>query len=147
VDQPTFLRGALIWSLFSALALTSFLSSQVGAQLAGGLSTYAAIGIGAAFGSVIFAAGWLAGWPVNWKSGDLGRWAASGLVYGGLLGFGAHLFTLLSPYVSTTAGPQLVWIIIIGVVLGVPWVLTSQLFAEMIFVGLVSNEPNSGLHA
>jgi len=143
VDQPTFLRGALIWSLFSALALTSFLSSQVGAQLAGGLSTYAAIAISAAFGSVIFAAGWLAGWPVNWKSGDLGRWAASGAVYGGLLGFVAHLFTLLSPYVHATASHHSVWVIIIPVVLGVPWVLVSQFFAEMIFVGLVSYELNS----
>jgi hypothetical protein len=142
VDQRTFLSGALIWSLFSALALTSFLSSQVGVQLANGLSTYAAIGIGAAFGAMIFAAGWLAGWPVNWKGGDLGRWAASGFVYGALLGFGAHLLTLLSPYMHT-AGHQSVWVIIIPVVLGVPWVLASQLFAEMIFVGLVSYEPNS----
>jgi hypothetical protein len=143
VDQRTFLCRALIPSLVSAILLTSFLSSQIGAQLAGGLSTYAAIGIGAVLGAVIFIAGWLAGWPVNWESGDLGRWAASGLVYGALLGFGAHLFTLLSPYVDTTAGPQLVWVIIIAVVLGVPWVLISQLFGEMIFVGLVSYELNS----
>jgi hypothetical protein len=143
VDQRAFLRGALIWSLFSALFLTSFLSSQVGAQLAGGLSTNAAIGIGAAFGGVIFAAGWLAGWPVNWESDDLGRWAASGLVYGALLGLGAHLFTLLSPYVHATTSHHSAWVIIIPVVLGVPWVLVSQLSAEMIFVGLVSYQPNS----
>jgi hypothetical protein len=71
VDQPTFLCGALIWSLLSALALTSFLSSQVGTQLANGPSVYPAISVGAAFGAAIFTAGWLAGWPVNWKSGDL----------------------------------------------------------------------------
>jgi len=143
IDQPTFLGGALIWSLLSALLLTSFLSSQVGAHLANGPSAYPAISVGAALGAVIFAAGWLAGWPVNWKSGDLGRWAASGLVYGALLGLGAHLFTLLSPYVHAAAGPHSVWVIIIPMVLGVPWVLTSQLLAEMIFVGLVSYEHNS----
>src|SRR5262249_42828923 len=63
-----------------------------------------------------------------------------GLVYGALLGF---LFTLLSPYVHPAASPHSVWVIIIPIVLGVPWVLTSQLLAEMIFVGLVSHEHNS----
>lgn len=139
IDQNTFLRGNLIWSFLSAVCLTSFLTSHVGAQLAGGSSTYVAVGIGAVCGLVIFTGGWIAGWPLRWEAKDFGFWALSGLVYGGLLGFGAHLFTLLSPY----TGEVSIWLILIPVILGVPWVLVSQLFAEMIFVGLVSYEVNS----
>ena len=63
------------------------------------------------------------------------RWAGSGLLYGGLVGFGAYLFVQLA--ISNVA---LIWKILIAVTLGIPWVLISQLFAEMIFVGLVSYE-------
>jgi hypothetical protein len=64
----------------------------------------------------------------------------SGVVFGGLLGFGAHLYaTALSPY----TGDHSIWIILVPVILGVPWVLASELFAEMVFVGLVSYERNS----
>jgi hypothetical protein len=140
VDQKTFLGHDLIWSFLSAVCLTSFLTSHVGAELARNLSTPWAIIIGAIFGVVIFAAGWLAGLPLQRDAKDFGRWAASGVVYGGLLGFGAHLFTTqLHPYM----GGDSIWIILLPVIFGVPWVLTSQLFAEMIFVGLVSYEPNS----
>jgi Patatin-like phospholipase len=143
VDQSTFLCRDLLWSLLSAIFLTSFLTSHVGAELARNLSTYWAIVIGAIIGVVIFAAGWLAGLPLRWEAKDLGLWAVSGVVYGGLLGFGAHLYTtLLSPYTGDT-GDDSIWIILIPVILGVPWVLASQLFAEMIFVGLVSYEVNS----
>ncbi len=140
IDQNEFLFRGLLWALLSAVAVTSFLTSKVG----GGLvpdSTFAAIGIGAAFGVVIFAAGWLVGWPLHWKCKDFALWAASGSVYGGLLGFGAHLITLLPTYAVIAHNP--VWLILIPVILGVPWVLTAQLFAEMIFVGLVSYEDNS----
>jgi hypothetical protein len=139
IDQNAFLYRDLLWSLLSAIFLTSFLTSEIGAGLAGNLKTFAAIGIGALLGFVIFAGGWLVGWPLKCKFKDLGAWAVSGLIYGGLLGFGAHLFTLLSPY----TGKESIWIILIPVILGVPWILASQLFAEMIFVGLVSYELNS----
>jgi hypothetical protein len=139
IDQTVFLYRDLLWSLLSAVALTGFLTSSTGAELAGGFSTYVAIGIGAGIGVVIYAAGWLAGWPLKWECKDFAAWAASGLIYGGLLGFGAHLFTLLGAYTGTES----IWIILIPVILGIPWVLVSQLFAEMVFVGLVSYELNS----
>jgi hypothetical protein len=139
IDQNAFLSRDLLWSLLSAIFLTSFLTSEIGVELAGNLTIYVTIGIGAVLGFVIFAFGWLVGWPLKCKFKDLGAWAASGLIYGGLLGFGAHLFTLLSPY----TGKESIWIILIPMVLGVPWILASLLFAEMIFVGLVSYELNS----
>ena len=40
IDQSTFLRGDLLWSVLSAILLTSFLTSHVGAQLAGHLTTF-----------------------------------------------------------------------------------------------------------
>jgi hypothetical protein len=140
IDQKTFLGHDLIWSFFSAVCLTSFLTSHAGADLARNMATHWAIIIGAIFGVVIFAVGWLAGHPLHRSAKDFGRWAASGVVYGGLLGFGVHLYTTqLSPYM----GNDSIWIILIPVIFGVPWVLVSQLFAEMIFVGLVSYELNS----
>jgi hypothetical protein len=140
VDQGTFLSHDLLWSLLSAIFLTSFLTSHVGAELARNLSTYWAIIIGGVIGVVIFAAGWLAGQPLRWDARDFGLWTVSGVVYGGLLGLGAHLYaTLLSPY----TGNDSIWIILIPVILGAPWVLASQLIAEMIFVGLASYEVNS----
>jgi hypothetical protein len=140
IDQNAFLRGNLSFSFLSAFFLTSFLTSHVGAELARDLSTYWAIVVGAVIGVLIFAAGWLAGQPLRGDSGDFGRWAVSGVVFGGLLGFGAHLYaTVLSPY----TGDHSIWIILVPVILGVPWVLASELFAEMVFVGLVSYERNS----
>jgi hypothetical protein len=141
VDEWTFLCRGLLWSLLSAVALAAFLTSRVGVQLTAGSSFYVPIIVGAIFGAVVFAFGWLAGRPVNWENKDFGLWTASGLVYGALLGLGGHLFTLLSPY--ETSDPHSIWLIIIPVVLGIPWVLVSQLVAEMIFVGLVSYEENS----
>jgi hypothetical protein len=130
-------------NLLSAIVLTNFLTSQISAELAGRVSTYSAIGIGAIFGAPIFAVGWLAGWPWRRESADFGRWVASGLVYGAVLALGAHLFALLSPYTTATSGPQPTCIILIPVILGIPWVLASQLFAQLIFVGLISYESNS----
>ena len=139
IDQTVFVWCCLAFSLLSAICLTSFLTSQVGVALTKHLSTYWAVGAGAIVGVPIFAAGWLSGAPANREAKDFWFWALSGLVYGGLMGFGAHLYTQLNPY----AGVESIWNILIPVVLGVPWVLASQLFAEMVFVGLVSYEPNS----
>jgi hypothetical protein len=136
IDQVTFLRRDLIWSLLSAVFLTIVLASQFGAELAGGPSAYPSIVVGAVLGVAIFAVGWLAGRPLCWQVKDFLRWAATGAVYGGLLGLGAHLFTLLSPY--NVEGSLSIWIILLPVVLGIPWILISQVTADMIFVGLVS---------
>ena len=52
----------------------------------------------------------------------------------------APMFSRCSPPYT---GDQSIWIILVPVILGVPWVLAAQLLAEMIFVGLVSYEANS----
>ena len=139
IDQNAFLYRDLLWSLLSAVFVTSSLTSVTGAQLASNMTPYATIMIGAPLGAAIYAVGWLFGWPLTRKCKDFASWAASGLIYGGLLGYGAHLFTLQSPY----TGVGSIWTLLTPVILGVPWVLISQLFAEMVFVGLVSYELNS----
>ena len=139
--QTQFQFNDLIWSGLSAFFVTGALTSKSGAMLAGHASAFAAILVGAAVALPIFAAGWLAGRPSHATLRDFLAWTASGLIYGGLVGLGAHLFTLMMPY-SDMHAPS-IWTILVPVIFGVPWVLLAQLFAEMIFVGLVSYETNS----
>ena len=78
---------------------------------------------------------------VSRKGGlDFLAWAASGLVYGALVGLGAYLFSLLAPY---PVAPGKILILLLSIIFGVPWILMSQLAAENIFVGLVSYEAES----
>ena len=89
-------------------------------------------------GAFLFAIGWIAGWPVRPSLKDFALWVASGLVYGALIGLGAYLFALLQPYAERTD-----FKLSLPIIFGIPWVLMSQLIAEMIFVGLVSYELDS----
>ena len=141
VTQWRYLRHSLIWSLLSALLVTSSFTSAVGVELSGAVSKFVVIGIGAVLGIVIYAGGWIAGWPAMGRPKDFVRWSASGAIYGGLVGLGAWLFTLMQPYAVLC--PPSVWNLVVPIVFGVPWVLFSQLFADMVFVGLVSYEKNS----
>ena len=142
IDQTEFILRDLSWSLLSAVLITSALTSSIGTQLAHGFGAFGAIGIGAVLGVLIYAAGWLAGYPAHGSCKDFGRWAASGLIYGGVVGLGANLYAGLMPYADSSAH-KMVWLILLPVILGVPWVLLAQLLADMVFVGLVSYEINS----
>ncbi len=62
----------------------------------------------------------------------------SGLVYGALVGLGAFLFSHLNSYGSPSE-----FKLSLPIMFGIPWVLASQLIAEMVFVGLVSYEKGS----
>ena len=139
--QRVFQLRDLVWSFGSAFFVTAAVTSKTGTLLAGGIGTFPAIAIGAVLAMPVFALGWFIGHPYNWRFKDFCRWTLSGLVYGGLVGLGAHLFTFLMPY-SDAAKTDL-WTILVPVIFGLPWVLLSQLFADMIFVGLVSYEKNS----
>lgn len=130
----------LVWSVLSAFFVTAAVTSKTGALLAGGPDTFPIILAGAVLALPVFALGWLIGCPYKWRGKDFWRWTASGLVYGGLVGLGAHLFTLMKPYSGDMAD---LWTILVPVIIGLPWVLTAQLFANTIFVGLVSYEENS----
>ena len=74
-----------------------------------------------------YALGWIAGRRFSKGGWDFLAWAASGLVYGALVGLGAYLFSLLAPY---PVAPEKIKILLLSIIFGVPWVLMSQLAAE-----------------
>jgi hypothetical protein len=83
--------------------------------------------------------------PPSWRDlVDLTACGGSGLIYGALIGLGAGLYALLQPYKADPSGPSDdVRCLLLPITFGVPWVLLSQLMAEIIFVGSVSYERNS----
>jgi hypothetical protein len=159
VNDTCFIAGDLIWAVLSAIVLTIFFTSHyfwmlpdVLSKSGNGSGIVADIGnflkdsprvatpaLTAIPGLVIYTIGWIVGWPRTFNFGDWVKWALSGLVYGALVGFGAYLFRLLAPYPPAGSHVPL----LAGIILGVPWILMSQLIADDIFGGLVSNEPQS----
>jgi hypothetical protein len=138
IRQRTFIERDLVWTVLSAIAFTILFCSQTGTawvEISGRDVVLVTLAIVGAF---IFAVGWIAGWPVRPSIKDFILWVASGLVYGALIGLGAYLFALLQPYAVRTD-----FKLSLPIIFGIPWVLISQLIAEMIFVGLVSYELDS----
>ena len=158
IYEHAFLLHDLIWSFLSAIAVTIFFSSRYFASRVGaecgvpGVFHWFGFAVDAKFGIPlvtalsalpVFAVGWIAGWPSNFKCRDWLSWTACGLVYGALIGLGAYLYLRFLPY-STTCSPNgQSWHLMMPVIFGVPWVLLSQLIADSVFVGLVSYEPMS----
>jgi Patatin-like phospholipase len=138
IRQRTFIERDLVWSVLSAIAFTILLCSQTGTAWVETSGRDVVLVTLAIVGAFIFAVGWIAGWPVRPSLKDFALWVASGLVYGALIGLGAYLFALLQPYVERTD-----FKLSLPIIFGIPWVLMSQLIAEMIFVGLVSYELDS----
>ena len=99
--------------------------------------------IGAGAGAVVYIIGWVVAWPpFRTKAdywGDLAAWSFSGGLYGAVMGVGVWSFggQYVSPF-WIYKSPE-----IILVAFAVPWALISQLFSEMIFVGLTSREKDS----
>jgi hypothetical protein len=95
-------------------------------------------------GVVTYVVSWFLALP-RWRSakdffGDLLAWAVAGAAYGAMIATGIKLFFLLVP-------PEGFWPFIPNesflLVFGVPWLLLTQLVAEMLFVGLTSWEDKS----
>jgi hypothetical protein len=160
VAERRFLWGDLLWAVASAILLTVFFSSHFfQAGFAAWTATIVAwlgltdvlqylkldiklkfLLLTALAGMLTYAVGWIAGRRFVKGGWDFLAWAASGLVYGALVGLGAYLFSLLAPY---PVAPEKIKILLLSIIFGVPWILTSQLAAENIFVGLVSYEADS----
>jgi hypothetical protein len=175
VDDRCFLCGDLLWAALSAIFVTVFFTSRYFAELPGSLSKYFSGGVilstvqrlgltpkleipllCAIASFFLYLVGWLAAWQFgrHWRR-DWLSWSLSGLIYGALVGYGAYLFTLLSPYPAcpapnpaggcllTLTTPVPVRPLLIGLIFGVPWVIMAQLTADNIFGGLRSYEPYS----
>jgi hypothetical protein len=117
-----------------------FVSSHAAMSVADGGRAAVILSL-ALIGALIFALGWIFGRPVRRSVRDFWLWTSSGAVYGMFLGLGVILFMLLGPYASTDDNIALR--LLLPMTFGVPWVLVSQLAAEMVFVGLVSYESES----
>ena len=95
-------------------------------------------------GIVVYAAAWWLAFP-RWRAprdffSDLLAWIVAGTVYGGVIATGLFLYIYhVLPSGIGIFQPREALLL----VLGVPWALTAQLIAEMIFVGLTSWEEES----
>ena len=152
VAQSVFLKHGLVWSLLSSMFVAIALVSRFGIDCINFVSKHADMWVAdsgraavifllALIGALIFALGWLFGRPIRGSARDFWRWTFSGAVYGMLVGLGAILFVMLDPYSSKDDNIALR--LLLPMTFGVPWVLVSQLAAEMVFVGLVSYESES----
>ncbi len=151
IDDKCFVVRDLIWAALSAIAVTIFFASHYFSALLTRLPDGVILGLTAKFelplltaaaGFVIYAIGWIAG-RTKFDRGDWLLWAASGLIYGALVGLGAFLFNLLNPASCPGVTSRCLAPLLVAIIFGVPWVLLSQLVADTIFGGLVSYEPMS----
>ena len=142
VKEAAFLRGDLIFAIVAAVLITSVFTSHVGVDWVFNTGKHLVLIITAVAGALTYAAGWTLGWPRRPSCKDFWFWTLSGAVYGALIGLGAYLFWLLGPYGYRTpiSDTHALWNLLLPMILGVPWVLMSQMAAEMVFVGLTSYE-------
>jgi hypothetical protein len=148
--QTAFLWYDLVPALLSGIFFTFALASPCAFNYLyelpmpafswGGASIF---GLGLAGGLVIYFLGWITTLPKwrGWKDyfADLFAWLCAGAVYGALMALGVYLYVKVY-------GPGIGWFApgeVLLIVFGVPWALTSQLLAEMIFVALSSYEKDS----
>jgi len=145
-----FIMRSLIWSLLSAIVLTQYLGIiDVGGSVVKILASLPSgqvifLGAGALAGAVIYALGWILGWPRQRDLLDFALWCVAGSVYGALVAFGFYLY-LHVPDVARDIPPtevrSLIRILnspVIYLIIGVPYILISQWVADMVFVGLTS---------
>jgi hypothetical protein len=136
--QEQFLRGDFLWAILSAVTLTLWISSNCGLDLLDHHPAWRVILVGAAGGLIIYFLSWVIARPLERQRGDLFYWSASGLVYGALVGAAAYFYNQ-----APRDGFVLFNDLLLPLLFGVPWILTAQLVAEMIFVGLSSYQRNS----
>ena len=138
VVQGTFIGVGLVPATLAAGGFIQLGASNSGLMLVDGHSKWLVAIATALATAVIYAVSWILACPNRSAWRDFLVWTASGLVYGALLGAGAYLYHL--PPVEN------LWIfndLLLPMMLGVPWILLSQMISDMIFVGLSSYEANS----
>ena len=133
VNQGTFLRWNLLPATLAAGAFIELGASNSGLAVADHHSAGRIIIASALAAAVVYAIGWVFGCPDRRDRKDFWVWTASGLVYGALLGTGLYVYNQ-APH----DGYLLFNDLLLPMMFGVPWILISQMIAEMIFVGLSS---------
>jgi len=101
------------------------------------------VALGSGAGAAVYLVSWFLAWPKfhNAKDyfGDLLFWTIAGAIYGALLGLGVY-FSYQMYWGDVPFGLPSEIVLLIA---GVPWILLSQLLAEVIFAGLTSYEADS----
>jgi hypothetical protein len=144
-DQQAFVILALLPMFLSALFLAQFLASDfVGSLLLapkGDLhprfSLARMIFGGGACGAIIYAVSWIAA-RVYRNPLDFFLWTIAGAIYGALVALAVFWYIQIPE--------DGIWIfssVVLHLVFGIPWIILSQLMAEIIFVGLASYQLNS----
>ena len=137
IRQGVFLRWILLPATLSAGAFIQLAASNSGlAKLDHHAKAVVIIGAAIA-GALIYAVSWILALP-RCDDRDFWRWTLSGLVYGALMGTGAYVYNQ-----APMEGFLLFNDLLMPVMFGVPWIIASQMIAEMIFVGLTSFEKDS----
>jgi hypothetical protein len=133
--------------LFPTLLAAAFLSAAIGSSAASSLwSGYHLYQLALAcgcLGAAIYAVSWIAAWPKKLSLRDFLIWSASGLVVGALIGLGLRALDYVGTADCLVEAQLKSPAMLLLVVFGVPWILTSQMIAEMIFVGLTSYQKDS----
>ncbi len=148
-SDTSFLKGSLIFSLISAIALTQYMG--IVEARGSWILDYprpALIGLAALGGCATYAAGWLLGYGIRvltkralkFDVPDLLLWTASGLFYGALVGLGFLFFLReagAAPNDPTVLG-KVADSPVVYLIFGVPWILVAQWIADLVFIGLTS---------
>jgi hypothetical protein len=164
-DQKTFLIRCLVPAAFAALMLALYMWVRGKAILPWPL--WETVGLGVLVGWMVYALAWLLTCPprrwvpcedqpgmkevrpsVYWGR-DFASWIAAGGVYGALIGLGVHivahsdLWFVIANVQATANVSSETGYFLIALIYGVPWFITAQLTAEMIFVGLTNWQRSS----
>jgi hypothetical protein len=143
-DQRRFLLRGLLPSFLAAALLAQFLASDyVGEALLrdgpGHVPEYPLwlmIAGGSVCGVFIYGVAWFAAWRA-WNPKDLTFWSIAGAIYGSLLALGLYQFIQIPDEgIVTIKGGVLFSSVVLHLVFGWPWLIFSQLTADMIFAGL-----------
>ncbi|MFI4999648.1 MAG: hypothetical protein ACHQK9_07190 [Reyranellales bacterium] len=151
ITQVQFFWHDLLWATVAAAALSLCVVSDAAAdgvkaalRLIETTPRLAIMIAGGVCFAAVYAASWLFPWPRRHDLRDFLLWTAAGVAYGAAVGLGAYLCVNLDNHkadIFRLDVPSTRLLVVL--ILGVPWALFSQLFAEMVFVGLSSYEPDS----
>jgi hypothetical protein len=159
VNERGFVTRCLVPALVAALLLSLYLIAREPVLKEKDWDLSRTVVLTILVGMAIYASAWILAWPpancstrrgakgsdaIYWLR-DFVAWLVAGGVYGGFIGVGVHLFAKydLALLIGNVVGVKTTSTFLIGLIYGVPWIITAQLTAEMIFVGLTSWQPLS----